>query len=146
MGRLLDCILALSTQTYQLFDQTLTLPENISNFVKLAGNDLALMEHQKVTSFNPTLISLALKLANTEDPRASQLAQKIGNFTALNVAQAPQIACSELSQHIEAVEFSSAGNKRLEYLQLARQKPKGIPTYAPLIDPDFLIAGHFKQR
>ena len=29
---------------------------------------------------------------------------------------------------------------------MAKQKPKGIPTYAPLIDPDFLIAGHFKKR
>ena len=65
MGRLLDCILALSTQTYQMFDQTLTLDENIPNFVKLAANDLALMEHQKVNSFNPTLVSLGLKLAST---------------------------------------------------------------------------------
>ncbi len=29
---------------------------------------------------------------------------------------------------------------------MAKQKPKGIATFAPLIDADFLIAGHYKQR
>ena len=67
MGRLFDCILALSTQTYQIFDHTLTEADNVPNFVKLAANDFALMEHQKITSFNPTLVSLGLKLASTPD-------------------------------------------------------------------------------
>ena len=143
MGRLFDCVLALSTQTYQIFDQTLAQEENIPCFVKLASNDFSLMKHQKLTSFNPTLISLSLKLASTDDSKAKKLAQRIGKFTANNVNSAPQIACAELNHLLTDLD---TGKKRLEYLQLARQKPKGIPTYAPLIDKDFLIAGHYKQR
>lgn len=64
MGRLLDCLIALSTQTYQIFESTLTEEDNVSDFVRLAKNDLSLMENQKTTSFNPTLVSLCLKLYN----------------------------------------------------------------------------------
>ena len=44
MGRLMDCLLALSTQTYKIFEVTLTEEENITDFIKLAENELALME------------------------------------------------------------------------------------------------------
>lgn len=62
---------------------------NIVSLVKLASNDLRLMEHQKLNSFNPTLISLGLKLASTQDEEARKLARKIGKFTACSVASAP---------------------------------------------------------
>ncbi len=44
MGRLMDCMVALSTQTYQLFAVTLTEEDNVADFVRLAINDLKLMK------------------------------------------------------------------------------------------------------
>ena len=55
----------------------------------------------------------------------------------------PQIVCHEIEKERSSLPAKRA---RLEYLQLNKQKPKSIPTFAPLIEDDFLIAGHWKER
>ena len=103
------------------------------------------MQGQKsVHLFNASLVSLGLKLAATEIDEAQEVALEITKFIFTKVEH-PQIVCAELLALLPKQAIQQK-RPRLENLQLAKQKPKGIPTYAPLIDPDFLIAGHFKKR
>lgn len=49
-----------------------------------------------MAALNPTLISLSLKLANSESDKGRKLARKIARFTH-DTFQNPQITCAELS-------------------------------------------------
>lgn len=89
MGRLFDCLIALSTQTYQVFAETLGEDGHIDSFVALAQNELKIMKAQKVTTFNPTLVSIALRLGNSEDKAARKIATKIAHFTFDTTASCP---------------------------------------------------------
>lgn len=80
-GRLLDCLIALSTQAYNFFADALTEADYVDQFITLAENDFTLMEQQKMAALNPTLISLALKLASSENDKGRKLARKIARFT-----------------------------------------------------------------
>ena len=100
MSRLTDCLLALSAHTYNMFARALTEEENFDSFVQLVENELVFMQGQKTPVFNPTLVSLSLKLAASDHPKAKDIAQKIAHFTFDNIS-APQIVCSELSKVID---------------------------------------------
>ena len=91
------------------------------------------------SKFNPVLVAHALKLQNIN----KELSNEIHEFLNEHILH-PSIVCSE----IEKAQSASSNFKRprLEYLQLNRQKPKAIPTFAPEIDADFLISGHWKER
>lgn len=120
MGRLLDCMIALSTQTYQTFAETLGEEAHIACFTALAQNELKVMQAQKVTTFNPTLVSIALRLGNSEDKAARKIATKIAHFTFDTTASCPQIVTSELAQYVSMGDARDKRRPRLEYLQLAK--------------------------
>ena len=87
---------------------------------------------------------MGLCLAEVPEDVKSKATRKIIKFIEKEVVY-PQVVGAELES------FSSCDNlaqkrPRLEYLQLNRQKPKSIPTFAPLIEKDFLVAGHWKER
>jgi len=91
-SRLLDCLLALSTQTYALFaDALIETEECVKDYLmRLARNELKLMKKQKSAAMlNPTLTSLCLKLGACDIPKAQKLAKKIGDFTYSKVSNRP---------------------------------------------------------
>ena len=75
------------------------------------------MQGQKSNAvFNPTLVSLALKLAQSEDPKAQKVAEKISHFLFDSFpTSSPQIVCSELSKVVEMGQERKK-RQRLEYL------------------------------
>lgn len=119
-GRTLDCLLALAAHTYSIFSEAFTEENSFNLFVELATNELNLMRGLKSSTaiFNPTLVSLGLKLATSDLPEAQKIAKRITKFLWRKTAQ-PQIVCAELIAHYPSI-ASVHKRPRLEYLQLAR--------------------------
>ena len=97
-----------------------------------------MQNQQSQNKLNPALISFCLA-----QKTSSELASKMSSFLEEQI-QHPQIVCDEL--YLQNIKEAPKKRPRLEYLQLNKQRPQSIPTYAPLIEKDFLIAGHWKEK
>ena len=88
--------------------------ENLESFIKLAENELSIGQDLGKASFNPTLVSLGLRLASADHAKAKDVARKIAAQNFDNVMH-PQIVCSELLKQVEGG-IGSSKRPRLEYL------------------------------
>lgn len=103
-GRVLDCLLTLSGHTYNMFSFTFTAETFFEDYlVPLAANELKLVKGLKSTAtFNPVLVSLAIKLAASSLPKARKVARKITKYLWLNTAH-PQVVCRELISYFPEI-------------------------------------------
>ena len=96
-----------------MFSDAFTDDTGVEFITKLASNELRLMKASSAV-FNPTLVSLGLKLAACEAPDAQKIAKRITKFL-WRKSQHPQITCAELIAKFPGA-VSSKKKPRLEYL------------------------------
>ena len=115
----MDNLLQLTALAHSAFD--LTENDNLHAVIKC---ELKLLKMQKAV-FSPGLVAASNKL-----PLESKLRAKVTSYL----------------QGLLNSSILTGKGPRLEYLQLQVEKPKALPTFAPQIEDDFLIAGRWKEN
>ncbi|CDW89226.1 nucleolar protein 14-like isoform x1 [Stylonychia lemnae] len=135
------------------------MPQNIESLFLIAENDIKITS-QLQKKFNPGVIQIMLKLAvflGKQEAKAG-LANKYKSLyesliSIIRDCQASQIMIKEINKAIssskllrKSFKIESLDHKQLSYLQLTNKKLKPLPSYAPLIEEDFLLFKDFKMK